>query len=79
MSDRFVYTLVGGPYSGQKVVEPKHSWRDEIYYHDPYAENSSSLAVYGRDNPYVEWPLELVYWGKKPCPPGQVREPEFYN
>lgn len=78
MSDRFVYKLLGGPYNGREVVRGKLHQRSELYYHDPYAENSSSLVIYGRTNPYTEWPLELAYWGKKPCPPGQQREPEFY-
>jgi hypothetical protein len=75
---RFVYHLCGGPYDGKKIVGPNILDHAELYFHDPYAANSSSYAVYGRPNAYEQATRELCYWSKRPCPPRLARQPEFY-
>lgn len=80
MSDRFVYTLSGGPYNGKQIVGHDQLWRTDMSHHDPYAPHSSAKAIYGSRVLQIQCsPRLLHYWGSQPEDPSKARDPVFYS
>jgi hypothetical protein len=80
MSDRFVYTLCGGPYNNKQILGMDQEWRVELYHHSTYAQYSTAVAIYGsRVLQMRQSPRLLYFWGSRAGDPRTANEPAFYS